>query len=215
MQSFFRFLIRLVVLMIVFLGGWFSSDLVEKDPFLASFFNVKNEEYDRFIEDLTTALKESARTDISIGTDMENWLKEGTIDSLSEEEAEPSEEENQDLEQTHQAAAQEAAAQEPVKFDPNDMIATLVQQMSNREKITFLLWAKAKFNDQKLEQITRLLQDGVDGYNLLQLYQLTRGDLKGSDYEYLLSFLDRYLSSQQESVPAWKMEEDTYGYRAQ
>lgn len=213
MQSFFRFLIGLVVLMIVFLGGWFSSDLVEKDPFLASFFNVKNEEYDRFIEDLTTALKESARTDISIGTDMENWLKEGTIDSLSEEEAEPSE--DQDLEQTHQGAAQEAAAQEPVKFDPNDMIATLVQQMSNREKITFLLWAKAKFNDQKLEQITRLLQDGVDGDNLLQLYQLTRGDLKGSDYEYLLSFLDRYLSSQQESVPAWKMEEDTYGYRAQ
>lgn len=215
MQSFFRFLIGLVVLMIVFLGGWFSSDLVEKDPFLASFFNVKNEEYDRFIKDLTTALKESAFTDISIGTDMENWLKEGTIDSLSEEEAEPSEEENQDLEQTHQAAAQEVAAQEPVKFDPNDMIATLVQQMSNREKITFLLWAKAKFNDQKLEQITQLLQDGVNGDNLLQLYQLTRGDLKGSDYEYLLSFLDRYLSSQQESVPAWKMEEDTYGYRAQ
>lgn len=215
MQSFFRFLIGLVVLMIVFLGGWFSSDLVEKDPFLASFFNVKNEEYDRFIEDLTTALKESARTDISIGTDMENWLRDGTIDSLSGEEAEPSEEGNQDLEQTHQAAAQEVAAQETVKFDPNDMIATLVQQMSNREKITFLLWAKAKFNDQKLEQITRLLQDGVDGDNLLQLYQLTRGDLKGSDYEYLLSFLDRYLISQQESVPAWKMEEDTYGYRAQ
>jgi hypothetical protein len=215
MQSFFRFLIGLVVLMIVFLGGWFSSDLVEKDPFLASFFNVKNEEYDRFIEDLATALKESAFTDISIGTDMENWLRDGTIDSLSGEEAEPSEEGNQDLEQTHQAAAQEVAAQETVKFDPNDMIATLVQQMSNREKITFLLWAKAKFNDQKLEQITRLLQDGVDGDNLLQLYQLTRGDLKGSDYEYLLSFLDRYLISQQESVPAWKMEEDTYGYRAQ
>lgn len=215
MQSFFRFLIGLVVLIIVFLGGWFSSDLVEKDPFLASFFNVNNEEYDRFIEDLTTALKESALTDISIGTDMENWLKEGTVDPLNEEEAEPSEEGNQDLEQTHQATAKEVAAQEPVKFDPNDMIATLVQQMSNREKITFLLWAKAKFNDQKLEQITRLLQDGVDGDNLLQLYQLTRGDLKGSDYEYLLSFLDRYLISQQESVPAWKMEEDTYGYRAQ
>lgn len=227
MQSFLRFILMLCLLIAAFVGGWFSSDMIKQDPFLANIFNIKNAQYDRFVRDITNVIQEMRIMD-------QNQL----IEALLSQQVVPSFANLRELDQKNDNTNDTEKDQEANDFngihdeeipndptiadgvgtgsvaavDPNDMLGTIVQQMSAKEKLSFLLWARSRFTDEQIKQIEVLLQDGITADNFLTLYQHTRKSLKGSDYEYLLSFVDRYLSSREhqereDAIPVFQANE--------
>ncbi len=207
MQSFFRFMLVICLLIVAFVGGWFSSDLVKQDPFLSNIFNVQSDQYDRFVRDISSTLQEMRVID-------QNQLIEALMNQIevpsfanireldhrldsSLHEAESGGEHDEDP-TDEPPIANELGVDSVAVVDPNDMLGTIVQQMSTKEKFSFVYWARTRFTDEQLRQIEILMQDGITPDNFLTLYQFTRKSLNGNDYEYLLSFVDRYLNSMEQ-----------------
>lgn len=216
MQSFFRTILVLFLVSGAFVGGWFSSDIIKQDPFLSNILKVETDQYDRFVRDLSTAIQEMRLLDQNeLNGSFINNNEVPSFAQLRELERELGEEELSlevnSIDSTH--INNQIAMGNAMVFEPNKMVSTVVQQMSSKEKLTFLLWARSRFSDEQLKKIEGLMQDGITAENFLTLYQYTRKSLKGNDYEYLLSFVDRYLISQQpdpeDAIPVFQAKESS------
>lgn len=206
MRSFFRFLIVVLFIVTAFVGGWFTSEIIRQDPFLANFLNVETGQYEQLVQDIKHAVEDLRVSDQSelielllakqqatpvfanvqgIGDETSEYLN-GELDGdpYAEDEA---------TDDVPYIEEQQLSSLDD--FDPNDMVGVIVQQMSTKEKLSFLMWARSRFSNEQLAQIEGLLQNGITADNFLTLYQYTRTSLKGNDYEYLLSFVDRYLNT--------------------
>lgn len=226
MRSFFRTIIVIVLLIGTFVGGWYSSSVIKQDPFISNFFPIKNEPYARFVQDLTAVIQDMRMTDQS--QLVEQLLNTSFISNLSQP-TQPNDYEIPDAIEVHGTVPKDAFesidapeiqtdvevydVESVLAVDPSTMIGGIVKQMSVKEKLTFLLWAKSRFTDEQLREIEQLLQNEITPDSFLTLYQFTRKSLKGDDFEYLLSFVDRYLNTLQpapeDAIPVFQSKESS------
>jgi hypothetical protein len=213
MRSIMRFFITFLLVVLSYVGGWFSFDLIKQDPFLSTLLNVNQGAYDRFLNDMKetltnanlVALNES-QLDASVGSlrsyeanaDGELLYPEGQGEGTLQDR-----EGNEMILEVNTGSNREVMELDPVK-----VIGELSTRMTNKEKLSFIVWARTRFDNEEIKQITSLLEEGLNQGNMLQLYQILRENLNGNDYDYLLSFLDRYLVTQENAVPASQWQTD-------
>lgn len=197
MQSFFRSILALLLIVAAFVGGWYSSLFIQQDPFLANLLPISNDSYHRFLQDISTMVEESLESDQLKLIDMMMKLQEEStaalVQQMSDQERHTENEEQ--AEETSDINASYRPTLSKVQFTPTDFISTIMQRTSARDKLTFLVWARSRFPTEQLQQMQRMLSQEMTPENMLQLYQLARPHLNGKDLEYLLTFVDLYVES--------------------
>lgn len=225
MQSFFRFILVLLLIVSAFVGGWFSSTFIQQDPFLSNIFPLNHDMYSRFLRDLSSLLEERRIQDQSelVDTllDLQDERTATIVQQVLDKAIDPL---SLDMESHNDATEPSDIAFAPIKsttdkgqslyvFDPTEFVSTIMKRMTAREKLSFLVWARSRFTSEQLQQMESLLSMGMTPENMLKLYQFARPNLTGKDIEYLLTLVDKYFEwmdpAKQPSIPTYQANEAT------
>lgn len=213
MIAIIRTFFRLMIMTLFFVGGWVSSEYVHQDPFLASLFpsGFFSSSYERLLGDFRSIigdLKSPLQTEENRQSDSQEATFNLTPDMPSTTPAV----------QGDQSGGSEAGVP-PVEekstdhagvevFNLNGMIETLNQGLTMKEKLSFLLWARSKFTEAEMKEISTLVEGGLTQENFIRLYEKIKDKLKPEDYAYLLTFMDRYVAlKENETLPAFQPNE--------
>lgn len=211
MAAIIRILFRFLLVILAFLGGWFSSEYVRQDPFLASLLPSSSSPSDvstRLIDHLNALIGKT-------GTDPGKGSEGEPIGKTNNAGVNPQEGTNWSVPSVQEGSAGGATASQDKGIDPvspgadvfnlNGMIETLNTGLTAKEKLSFLLWAKSKFNEAEMKEVTALIEGGLTQENFVRLFEKVKDKLRPEDYAYLLSLMDRYVTLKEEkSLPVFE-----------
>lgn len=203
---FMRFILIVGVLVASFIGGWYTYQVVNQNPFLATFLQFESKGYQKFINDIADAVQFS-NIEVSSLPFFESQYPFGARevmggidkDSLLEEES-------------MSWVALDPGGIGLDHFRPESFTQFITHQLSNKEKVLFMLWLHSRFDQEEIELLNHALYEDFTLENTIEVYRNLRKNLRESDYEYLLSILDRYILMHQDEVLPMVNSQKEYGY---
>lgn len=205
MRSFFRYFSILVLVGTAFAGGWISSAMLNQDPILAKTFNLYPSLYDQLIQDIVAAVEDS-RLAAKLTAMEEALAASRNVPDGAKAEISP-ESDVLRLPEDRLGLQQETGGQFTgpeagvLVIDPGKLGQQVYERMPNREKMAFFLWLRSKFDEQELQDLEKLISQGLTTENLAEIYRRLRQNLTEKDFEYLLAIVDKYLIDNPSSQP--------------
>ncbi len=213
MRSILYKIVTVLIVIGAFLGGWFSALTINQDPFLATMFKLKPPGYTTFIDGIVAAIQENRVPEQKILSEQDNQQTRSENEIPSQSESDYDEKYAVPVTGQIDYDNNDTYNQQIVPVDVTEFIT---EKMSTSEKAAFLIWLRSRFEMEEIDQLNRLLQQGLTPDNSAELYRNLRNNLQDQDYEYILSIVDRYFITNQNTTNTtdqWAEEDYGLHYR--